>query len=73
MVDATISRGRMRALARLGRSRQHQEPPSRPLPLPSASRRRAVTDAASIGNAPPPRPRAASPRSDTGDLMASTI
>jgi hypothetical protein len=73
MVDATISRGRMRALACLGRFRHQQVPRSRPLLLPCASRRRVVTDAASIGDAPPPRPRAASPRPDTSDLVASTI
>jgi hypothetical protein len=39
----------------------------------SASHRQNLTDATSIGDALPPRPRAASSRPDGGDPMASTI
>ncbi len=72
MVDAPISRVRLRDLACLGRE-----------PLPdagtaglrkvSASRRRAATDASSIAGVPPPRPRATSSRPEAGDLVASPI
>jgi hypothetical protein len=72
MVDATISRVRMRDLACLGRSgarlRAYGPPPGA-----CASRRQAATDASSIGDGLPPRPRAASSRPGTDDLMASTI
>jgi hypothetical protein len=49
MVDSTISRLRMRDLARLGRSRAGHRPARGPLPAASASRRRVVTDASGIG------------------------
>jgi hypothetical protein len=45
MADATISRVRLRDLARLGRSRTDQRPASGPPPGACASRRRVVTDA----------------------------
>jgi hypothetical protein len=45
MVDATISRVRLRDLTRLGRSRTDHRPASGPPPGASASRRRVVTDA----------------------------
>jgi hypothetical protein len=72
MVDATISRARMRDLARLGRFRV--APPGRArLCDPGASHGRVVTDAASIADDPSVRPRAASSRPETDDLVASTI
>ncbi len=72
MIDATISRARLRDLACLGRSR----PPDAGgagLHWASAPRRRAATDAASIAGVPSTCPRAASSRPETDDLMASTI
>jgi hypothetical protein len=45
MVDAMISRVRMRDLTRLGRSRTGHRPASGPPPGAYASRRRVVTDA----------------------------
>jgi hypothetical protein len=71
MVDATISRARMRDLARLGRFRP--APPGRAGLCDPASHGRAVTDAASIADDPSVRPRAASSRPETDDLVASTI
>ena len=72
MIDATISRARLRDLACLGRSRPRRGRWAAP--------RRAgrfatpgLTDAASIAFAPSSRPRAASLRPEDGDLMASTI
>jgi hypothetical protein len=73
MVDATISRGRMRDLARLGRSHHDGSALAGRPARSSASRRRAVTDAASIADVTSTRPRAASPRPGRDDLMASTI
>jgi hypothetical protein len=74
MVDATISRARLRGLARLGRARGRcAAAEGVAAPPPHASRRQAATDAASIGDVLPPRPRAASPRPGADDLMASTI
>jgi hypothetical protein len=72
MVDATISRVRLRDLARLGRSRTDQRPASGPPPGACASRRRVVTDALWH------RPRLAAAQSGqlaprTGDLMAPAI
>jgi hypothetical protein len=72
MVDATISRVRMRDLTRLGRSRLCQGRFAAP-PETYASRRQPVTDATSIGNGLPSHPRAASSRPATDDLVASTI
>jgi hypothetical protein len=73
MVDALISCARMRDLACLGRSRAWQLRLAAPLPRACASRRQGIADAWSIANALPPRPRAASPRPEEDDLMASTI
>jgi hypothetical protein len=74
MVDATISRVRLRDLACLGRGRIRRAAAGGvAAPAPDASRRQAVTDATSIGDVLPPRPRAASSRPGAGDLMASTI
>jgi hypothetical protein len=62
----------MRDPARLGRLRL--APPGKAgLCEPGASHGRAVTDAGSIADAPSVRPRAASPRPEADDLMASTI
>jgi len=72
MVDATISRVRLRDLARLGRSRLAHAGEAGPRE-PSASRRRPGTDATSIGTRPPARPKRASSRPGTDDLVASTI
>jgi hypothetical protein len=72
MVDAMISRARMRDPARLGRFRL--APPGRAgLCEPGASHGRAVTDAASIADDSSVRPRAAGSRPETDDLVASTI
>jgi hypothetical protein len=72
MVDATISRARLRDLARLGRFRF--APPGRAgLCDPGASHGRAVADAGSIADASSVRPRAARPRPEADDLMESTI
>jgi len=72
MVDATISRARLRNLACLGRSRP-AETGAAGLRRSSASRRRAGTDAASIATVPSLCPRAASSRPESDDLMASPI
>jgi hypothetical protein len=72
MVDATISRVRMRDLACLGRSGARLRAFG-PAADACASRRQAVTDASGIGDVLPPRPRAASSRPGTDDLLASTI
>jgi len=72
MIDPTFSRARdaiWRVWAAPG-------PTGRPLGLPfepSAARARPLTDATSIGEHPITRPRAASPRPETDDLMGSTI
>jgi hypothetical protein len=62
MVDATISRVRLRDLARAGRFQGRE---SRGAGFP--------TLCASWAEALGPRPRAASSRPDTDDLVASTI
>ena len=72
MVDATISRVRLRELARLGRFRRRSGRFAA-CTAPSASRRPSVTDATSIGDGVAARPRAASSRPGTDDLVASTI
>jgi hypothetical protein len=64
----------MRALARLGRARgRRAAAEGAGAPAPRASRRQAATDAVSIGDVLPSRPRAASPRPGADDLMAATI
>jgi hypothetical protein len=73
MADATISRVRLRDLARLGRSHPRSGAAFGARPVTAASRRQSGTDAASIAAGLPPRPRAASSRPGTGELMASTI
>jgi hypothetical protein len=72
MVDVTISRVRLRDLARLGRfqGREARRAASPPL---CASRAEHLTDASSIAQALGPRPRAANSRPGTDDLVASTI
>src|SRR5213593_3225050 len=72
MADATISRVRMRDLARLGRSGPAAAGGAG-LRRACASPRRPLTDAASIGKRPPRRPRRTSSRPAVGDLMASTV
>jgi hypothetical protein len=72
MIDATFSRVRLRGLARLGRF-QGWEARSTGLPALCASCAEHLTDATSIAEALGPRPRAASPRPDTDDLVASII
>jgi hypothetical protein len=62
MGDATISRVRMRDLARLGRSGVLLLADYGPQLDACASRRHAVTDTSGIGDGLPPRPRAASSR-----------
>jgi hypothetical protein len=73
MVDPTISRLRMRDLARLGRSPANHRPASGPLPAASASRRRLLTDADRHrqGLAGAAQSGQLTPRSH--DLMASPI
>jgi len=72
MVDTTISRARMRDLARLGRSRL-AVPGRAGLPEPGATHSRVVADAGSIANDPSVRPTAASSRPGADDLVASPI
>ena len=72
MADATISRARLRDLARPGRSRLPQAGQAGPQKT-SALRRRALADASSIAECPSAQPEAASSRPETGDLMESTI
>jgi hypothetical protein len=73
MVDATISCARMRDLACLGRSRTRHRHLTVPLPVACASRRQRIAYASGIGDALPPRPRAASSRPEGDDLVASAI
>jgi hypothetical protein len=61
MVDATLSRVRMRDLIGLGRCR------------PCASPRRTGTDGDAIAAGTPRRPRATSSRPGADDFVASTI
>jgi hypothetical protein len=72
MVDAIISRVRLRDLARPGRFRRRSGRVAA-FAATCASRRPSVTDATSIGDGLPPRPEASSSRPGTDDLMASTI
>jgi hypothetical protein len=73
MVDATISRVRMRDLARLGRSRTGHRPASGPPPGASASRRRVVTDALEHRQRLAAAPQSGQLAPRTCDLMASPI
>src|SRR5437762_13694762 len=72
MVVATSSRARLHDLACLGRVRRAQAGGAGLHPA-RASCRQSVTDATSIGDGPPPGPRATSSRPETDDLVASTI
>ena len=72
MIDATLSRVRMRDLGGLGRSRPARPGGAGPR-RPSASRRRTGTDGAAIGTGTSPRPSAPSSRPGTDDFMASII
>jgi hypothetical protein len=73
MIDATISRPRD-ALCRVWAAPGTASRPLRGLSAaPSASRRQSVTDATSIGNGLPPRPRAVTARPTAGERMASII
>jgi hypothetical protein len=72
MIDATISRARLRDLARLGRSGLTQAGGAGSREA-YASPRRGLTDASGIGKPSPRRPTQTSPRPGAGDLMASTI
>ena len=77
MIEATISRVRMRDLARRGRFHPGLGVWLKPDPKlgrrACASRRESDTEASSIAVAFPSRPRAASSRPGEGDLMASII
>jgi hypothetical protein len=72
MVDATISRVRMRDPARLGRFGL-SAPGRAGLCLPGASRNQPVTDATGIADRLLARPRAARSRPEASDSVASTI
>jgi len=72
MADATISRVRLRDLARLGRSGPDPAGGAG-LHRACASPRRPLTDAPGIGKRPPRHPRRTSSRPGAGDLTASTI
>jgi hypothetical protein len=64
----------MRDLARLGRFRSPVDDAGGvAAQARRASRRQPATDATSIGDGLPPRPRAASSRPGANDLVASTI
>jgi hypothetical protein len=72
MVDATISRVRLRYLTRPGRYRSDAGGIAASVRA-CASRRESGTEASSIAAALPSRPGAASSRPEDGDLVASTI
>ena len=72
MLDSMTLRVRMRGLARPGRS-QACYARSAGFAALCASRLEHFTDAASIGKALAPRPRAASPRRGTDNLEESSI
>jgi hypothetical protein len=72
MVDATISRVRMRELARPGRFRPDAGRAAA-WRRASASRRENGVEASSLTTALPLRPGAANSRLGAGDLVASTI
>jgi hypothetical protein len=72
MIDAPISVGRMRALARPG-SFQGCDARSAAVAALCASRAERLTNATGIAESLDPRHRAASPRPATDDLVASII
>jgi hypothetical protein len=72
MIDAPISAGRMRPLARPGRL-PGWDARSAAVAALCASRAERLTDAPGITESPGPRPRAASPRPATDDLVAPII
>jgi hypothetical protein len=72
MINATISRARLRDLPGLGRSRP-APPGYAGQRMPSASRRRTGTDASGIAAGPPPRPKPTSSRPGSDDSVASII
>jgi hypothetical protein len=72
MVDATISSGRLRDLAGLGRGHTRTGRCAA-VTGASAARRRTATDGAAIAGGTPPRPRPPSSRPGANDLVASTI
>jgi hypothetical protein len=72
MVDATISRVRLRDLTCPGRSRPGPRAFG-PSAGPCASRPQSVTDASGIGDGLTPRLERITSRSETYDLVASTI
>jgi len=72
VVDSTISRARMRDLTTLGRSRLALRAAERLSGRAVRFASRALTDATGIGSALAPRPRAASSRPETDDLVEST-
>jgi hypothetical protein len=73
MVDATISRVRLRDLTRLGRSRTEQRPASGPPLGACACRRRVVTDADKHRQRLAVAPQSGQLAPRTCDLMASPI
>jgi hypothetical protein len=73
MVEATISRVRMRDLTRLGRSRAAHRPASGPPRGACASRRRVVTDTFGYRQRLAAAPQSGQLAPRTGDLMSSTI
>jgi hypothetical protein len=73
MADATISRVRMRDLARLGRSRTDHRPASEPPPGACASPRRVVTEAYGHRQRLAAAPQSGQLAPRTGDLTASPI
>jgi hypothetical protein len=73
MVDARISRVRLRDLTRLGRSRTEQRPAGGPPPGACASRRRVVTDAHQHRQRLAAAPQSGQLAPRTYDLMASPI
>jgi hypothetical protein len=72
MIDATISRVRLRNLARLGRFGPAAAGGAG-LHRACAAPSRQLTDASGIGNRPLRRPTRTSSRPAVGDLMASLI
>jgi hypothetical protein len=72
MVDSTISSGRLRDLAGLGRVRARTGRRAAAAGA-CAARRRTATDGAAIAGGTPPRPRPPSSRPGANDLAESTI